>query len=153
MEAKDWGMLGALTCGVFLFFMVLGVGISSYVTFTQCQKTDSNAHFKQGSMWAVYPTVAYFCIRLFESVRVYFDRFYRGIDSSEGGKERAGWVSIGYVVMLASVAGLYHLMDSSIEAVCIPTIDEATRFRQGMLKRQADKARAAESTPALEEQK
>lgn len=146
---REWGMLIALTCGVFLFFMLLGTGLSSYTTWAQCEKTDSGANFKQGAYWALYPALGYFVIRTFEGLRVYFDRFYRGLDTSDAGKERAGWVSVGYVMMLAAVAGMFALMDSSIEAVCIPTIDEATRFRQDMLKRQAEKQKALESTPAV----
>ena len=52
-------------------------------------------------------------------------------------------------MMLAAVAGMYSMMDHSIEGVCVPTIDEAQKFKQDMLKRQADKAKAQESTPAV----
>jgi len=148
----DLGMMALMAACIFLFFMFLGVGISSYTTFEKCQKTDTAAHFTQGTYWAAYPAVAYIVVRTFNEFRVYFDRFYRSLDTSELGKQR-GWVSVGYVMMLAAVAGLFGLMDASIEAVCIPTVDEATRFRQDMLKRQAEKARAQESTPALQEQK
>ena len=127
----------------------MGVGASSYTTYAKCQKTNSAVHFKQGALWSVYPTIAYMIIRTFEAFRIYFDRFYRSIDTSEAGKDRAGWISVGYVVMLAAVAGMFSLMDHSIEGVCVPTIDEAQKFKQDMLKRQADKAKAQESTPAV----
>jgi polyhydroxyalkanoate synthesis regulator phasin len=46
--------------------------------------------------------------------------------------------------MLASVAGMFSLMDQSVEAVCIPTKDEAQKFKDDMLKR------AQETTPAVQ---
>ena len=145
----DWGMMFAMASLIFLFFMFMGVGASSYTTYMKCQKTNSSVHFKQAAIWSVYPTISYMIIRTFEGFRIYFDRFYRSIDTSQAGKDRAGWISVGYVVMLAAVAGMFSLMDHSIEGVCVPTIDEAQKFKQDMLKRQADKAKAQESTPAV----
>jgi hypothetical protein len=151
--ARDWGMLFMVGLGIYVFFMFLGVGISSYVTFAKCQKTDSTAHFKQGAIWGIYPFVTYILVRALEVIRIHFDNTYKSFDTSESCKGRAPWLSVGWCLMLASLAGLYGLMDSSIEAVCIPSVDEATQFRQGMLRRQAELAKMQESTPALVEQK
>lgn len=146
---RDVGILLAMTAGIYIFFLFLGVGASSYVTFSKCGKTDTKSHFIQGSIWASYPTIAYLIIRTFEFIRVQFDKFYRSIDSSEGGATRAGWVSVGYVMMLAAVAGMYTMMDSSIRDVCVPTVDEAQAFKEKILQRQAAKAKAQEVTPAV----
>lgn len=148
-SARDVGMLLAMSAGIYLFFMLMGVGASSYATFAKCEKTDTKAHFVQGAMWSLYPTVAYLIIRTFECLRIYFDRFYRSIDTTAEGSARAGWVSVGYVMMLASVAGMYSMMDSSIIQVCIPSVDEAQLFKEKLLKRQAAKAKAQEVTPAV----
>jgi len=149
VDFRSLGLLLAITLGVFVFFMFLGTGLSSYVTFAQCGKTDSGSHFKQGALWALYPSLAYLVTRGVGRFRVYFERFFRGWV----GEERAAWVSVGYVVMLGAVAGMYSMMDASIEEVCVPSVDEATRFRQDMLKRQAEKAAtvaaAQETTPAV----
>lgn len=149
-SGKDIALLIGMTLMVYVFFMFLGVGISSYATFSTCQKTNTSVHFQQGALWAIYPTVGYAVTRSIEAFRIYFDRFYRGFDGSVSGAERAGWVSIGYVMMLTAVAGMYGLMDTSITDVCVPSIDEATKFKQDMLKRQAAKAAAHESTPAVQ---
>jgi|LauGreDrversion4_2_1035121.scaffolds.fasta_scaffold05838_8 hypothetical protein len=152
-SARELGLLLAIAAGIYLFFMFLGVGLSSYATFSKCEKTDVSAHFIQGSLWAIYPTVAFLIIRSFEFIRVYFDKFYRGLDSSPAGASRAGWVSVGYVVMLAGIAGMYSLMDSSILKVCVPTVDEAQAFKEKLLKKQAEKAAAQEVTPAVQGKK
>jgi hypothetical protein len=146
---RDWGLVGIITFVIYLLFLLLGVGFSSYITFSECQKTDAASHFKQASLWALYPTVAYFLMRVFSGIRVYFDRFYRGFDSSDAGKTRAGWISIGYVMMLGCLVGLFPLIDYSVESVCIPTIDEATRFREAMMLHQKKKAELQETTPAV----
>lgn len=148
-SARDVGLLLAMTAGIYLFFMFMGVGCSSYATFSKCGKTDTKVHFIQGAIWSLYPTIAYLIIRTFEALRVYFDKFYRGLDTSQAGATRAGWVSVGYVMMLAAVAGMYHMMDSSIADTCVPTVDEAQAFKEKMLKRQAEKAKAQEVTPAV----
>jgi hypothetical protein len=147
---RDAGLLLAAMCAVYLFFLLFGVGLSSLVTFNSCSKTDTTVHFRQSAFWALYPTIAYIVVRSLEILRVQFDKFYRGIDTSEGGIQRAGWISVGYVMMISSLAGLYAMMDYSIEGVCIPTIDEATAFRQDMLAAQAKKAAAQEATPAVQ---
>jgi hypothetical protein len=55
--------------------------------------------------------------------------------------------------MLACIAGVYNLYTTSKTSVCIPDIDEATRFKQEMLKRQQEKEEALkeaqETTPAV----
>jgi hypothetical protein len=65
----------------------------------------------------------------------------------------AGWVSVGYVMTLACIVGIYGLSYNSHKAVCIPSIDEADTFRKNMLQRQVEqdqKIKAAqESTPAV----
>ena len=151
--AGDYGMLLAMAAGIYVFFLLMGVGVSSYTSFSKCEKTDTRVHFVQSSIWAIYPTVSYLLIRAFEFIRVYFDRFYRGLDTSPEGAQRAGWISVGYVVMLAALAGMYSMMDSTINDVCIPTQDEAQAFKQKMLERQLQKEKAQEVTPAVSEKK
>lgn len=152
-SARDFGILLALSAGVYIFFLFMGVGLSSYATFTQCEKTNVQSHFVQAAIWASFPTLAFVVIRTFEVIRVQFDKFYRGIDTSPAGAMRAGWVSIGYVTMLAGVAGMYYLMDSSVRDVCVPSVDEAQAFKDKLLKRQAEKAKAQEVTPAVSAKK
>ncbi len=152
-SASEYGWLLAMTAGIYIFFLLMGVGASSYSSFSKCQKTDTRVHFVQGAIWSVFPTVAYLLIRTFEIIRVYFDRFYRGIDTSPEGAQRAGWISVGYVMMLAALAGMYSMMDSTINDVCVPTQDEAQAFKQKMLERQAQKEKAQEITPAVEAKK
>lgn len=150
-STSEIGLFLGLGFVIYAFFFLLGFGFSSLITFQECEKTDSGKNAIEGAIWAVYPTVAWFLIRPFEIVRQHFDRFYLSIDSS--GTERAGWISVGYVLMLACIAGIYNLYSSSKSSVCIPNIDEATRFKQEMLKRQQEKEEAIkeaqEATPAV----
>jgi hypothetical protein len=139
-----------LVIGVlYLVFVLVGVGLSSLVTYSECQKTNVEAHFTQASYWAIYPTVSYMIMRVFLVLRRHFDIFYRGLDTSPAGAERAGWISIAYVMMLACFIGLFPLNEYSVTAVCVPTVDEANTFRNAMLAQQAEKAKAQETTPAV----
>jgi hypothetical protein len=139
--------------GIFIYtvFYLLGMAFSSLVSYQHCGKTDTTKNAVEGLIWAAYPTAAWFIIRPLEFIRVHFDRFYLSFDSA--GQERAGWISIGYILMLACMMGIYSLSSRSISNVCIPDIDEATRFKQQMLKRQEEKEQklkeAQELTPAV----
>jgi hypothetical protein len=151
--AREWGIMFGLGCGIYAFFFLLGFGFSAAATFHECEKADAAKNAKYGAIWAAYPTAAWFIIRSFEILRVQFDRFYRSFDSSEGGIERAGWISIGYFLTLACVVGMYGLVGDSVKDVCIPSVDEATRFKESMVARKAEKdaaiKAAQESTPAV----
>jgi len=98
----------------------------------------------------VYPTLAWFLIRSFEILRQYFDRFYLMFDSNV---EMARWVSVGYVITLGCIVGIYGLIYNSSKIVCIPNIDEVAKFKQDLLDKQKehdDTIKAAqESTPAV----
>jgi hypothetical protein len=139
-----------LGAAIYAFFFLLGFGFSSAATFYDCEKVDPAANAVQGAIWAVYPTIAWFIIRTFEIVRQYFDRFYMMFDPTPS---NAGWVSVGYVMMLACIVGIYGLSYNSHKAVCIASIDEVAQFKKNMLERQAEhdqKIKAAqESTPAV----
>ena len=86
---RDVAFLVGLGAGIYAAFFLLGFGFSTAVSFEECGKIDTQKNATQGAIWAMYPTVAWFIIRSFEILRVQFDRFYRSIDSSEGGVERA----------------------------------------------------------------
>jgi hypothetical protein len=139
-----------LGCGIYAFFFLLGFGLSAATSFYECEKVDPSANAVQGAIWAVYPTVAWFVIRVFEIVRQYFDRFYLMFDPNPA---NAGWVSVGYVMTLACIVGIYGLSYNSHKAVCIASIDEVAQFKQHMLERQvqheAEIKAAQESTPAV----
>jgi hypothetical protein len=151
--AREWGIMIGIGCGLYAVFFLLGFGFSAVATFQECQKADASKNAKYGAIWAVYPTIAWFIIRSFEILRVQFDRFYRSFDSSEGGIERAGWISIGYFLTLACVIGMYGLVGDSVKDVCIPSVDEATKFKQNLLAQKEAKdaaiKAAQESTPAV----
>ena len=152
-SAREWAIMAGIGFGLYAFFFLLGFGFSATATFYECEKTDASKNAKYGALWAIYPAVAWFIIRSFEILRVQFDRFYRAFDSTEAGIERAGWISIGYFLTLACVVGMYGLVGDSVKDVCIPSMDEATKFRQEMLEQKAAKdaaiKAAQESTPAV----
>ena len=150
---REWGIMIGVGLGLYAFFFLLGFGFSAASTFQSCEKVDSAKNAKHGAIWAAYPGIAWFIIRTFEILRVQFDRFYRSFDSTTEGIERAGCISIGYFLTLACVVGMYGLVGDSITDICIPSVDEATRFKQDMLDKKAEKDAAVkaaqESTPAV----
>ena len=60
------------------------------------------------------------------------------------------WLSIGYVLSLASLAGIFSLSSSSIQNICVASIDEAQEFRDRLAAQQAAKDAAAKVKAAQE---
>jgi len=152
-SGKEAGIVFGIGLVIYLAFFLLGFGFSTLITFRECEKTDQSKSAIQASIWAVYPTLAWYVIRTFDFLRAYFDRFYLMFDGEAGSKDRATWISIAYVLTLACVAGIYGMSSTSISEICIPDIDEATRFKQDMVERQKEKdakiKAAGETTPAV----
>lgn len=149
-SSREAMMVVGIGAGIYAFFFLLGYGFSSASTFYDCEKMDPYTNAKQGAIWALYPTIAWFIIRTFEILRQYFDRFYLMFDSNT---EMAKWVSIGYVITLGCIVGIYGLVYNSSKIVCIPNIDEVAQFKQHMLDKQREHddtiKQAQESSPAV----
>jgi hypothetical protein len=90
----------------------------------------------------VYPTIAWYVVRILAIFRTKFDDVFT-----------SPWLSIGYVLTLASLAGIFSLSSNSTQSICVASIDEAQEFRTRLAAQQAAKAakvRASEeSTPAV----
>lgn len=130
---------------VYALFLGVGVGLSFAFAFGSCQKTDLEKSMNHAAVWAAYPTAAFYVIRI-------FDVFRRTFDDILG----SPWISIGYVVALAALAGVFSLSSNSIQGVCVASMDEAQEFRQRLAAQQAAKDAAAkvksaeQSTPAAQ---
>ena len=130
---------------VYGLFFGVGVGLSFAFAFGSCQKTDTEKSLKHAAIWAAYPTLAFYIVRVFDFFRRMFDDIFG-----------SPWISIGYVVALAALAGIFSLSSNSIQTICVASLDEAQEFRQRLARQQAAKdaaaqVRAAEqSTPVAE---
>jgi hypothetical protein len=130
---------------VYGLFFGVGVGLSFAFAFGSCQKTDTEKSLKHAAIWAAYPTAAFYIVRVFDFFRRMFDDIFG-----------SPWISIGYVVALAALAGIFSLSSNSIQTICVASLDEAQEFRQRLARQQAAKdaaaqVRAAEqSTPVAE---
>jgi len=128
---------------VYAIFFGIGVGLSVAFAFSQCQKMDTDKSMKYAAIWAAYPAIAWYVIRVFDFFRNMFDDLFG-----------SPWISIGYVLMLAGLAGVFSLQSTSIQNICVSSIDEAQAFRNRLVAIQADKdakakvKAAQESTPA-----
>jgi len=140
-EAMYVGLAGL---AIYAIFFGLGTGLSVAFAFSNCQKMDTEKSMKYGAVWAVYPAIAWYIIRAFDFFRRMFDDLFG-----------PPWISIGYLIMLAGLAGIFSLQSTSIQNICVTSIDEAQAFRDKLAALQADKdakakANAAqESTPAV----
>jgi len=124
---------------VYGLFLGVGVGLSFSFAFGSCQKVDTEKSIKYAAIWAAYPTAAFYVVRVFD----FFRRMFDDILGSP-------WISIGYVVALAALAGVFSLSSSSIQNICVASLDEAQEFRRKLAVQQAAKDAAAKVKAAQE---
>ena len=147
----DSAIIKIAICGAVVYALFFGLGVGYAVAFSasECQKVDTKSAMYEAAWWALNPLVAWVFISV-PYIRIQFDKFFMMLSIPAS---TAVWVSFGYVIMLASIAGIFNLRASAVQAACKPTIDEADEFRKRMLERQrahnAEIAAAAETTPAV----
>jgi hypothetical protein len=123
----------------------VGVGLSFAFAFGSCQKMDTEKSIKYAAIWAAYPTFAFYIVRVLGVFRRMFDDIFG-----------SPWISIGYVVALAALAGIFSLSANSIQNICVASLDEAQEFRRKLAVQQAAKDAAAkvkaaeQSTPVAQ---
>ena len=150
VDAKFIGLIAACAVGMYALFMVLGLLLCVLFSSIECGKIDWASAAKEGALWALYPT-GWWCVISVPYIRMYFDKFF--VSFLGLSPETAVWVSFGYVIMLASVAGLFGMRAQAVSTACVPSVDEADAFRKRMIelqrKKNADIEAANESTPAV----
>ena len=124
---------------MYAIFFGVGTGLSVAFAFESCKKVDMDKSLKFGAIWAVYPAIAWYVIRIFAIFRTKFDDVLT-----------TPWISIGYVLALASLAGIFSLSSNSIQNICVASIDEAQEFRDRLAAQQAAKDAAAKVKAAQE---
>lgn len=130
---------------VYGLFLGVGVGLSFAFAFGSCQKMDTEKSIKYAAIWAAYPAVAFYIVRVLGVFRRMFDDIFG-----------SPWISIGYVVALAALAGVFSLSANSIQNICVASLDEAQEFRRKLAVQQAAKDAAAkvkaaeQSTPVAQ---
>jgi hypothetical protein len=127
---------------IYALFFGVGTGLSVAFAFESCKKVDTEKSMKYAAVWAVYPAIAWYIVRVFAIFRTKFDDVFA-----------SPWISIGYVLTLASLAGIFSLSSNSMQTICVASIDEAQEFRNKLAAQQAAKnakvKAAQESTPAV----
>ena len=136
---QEFIYVGLAGVALYALFFGVGTGLSVAFAFQSCQKVDVDKSLKFGAIWAAYPGIAWYIIRIFAIFRTKFDDVLT-----------TPWLSIGYVLALASLAGIFSLSSSSIQNICVASIDEAQEFRDRLAAQQAAKDAAAKVKAAQE---
>ena len=139
MEMKNL-VMSILAVYAFLFFMGMIVSVSS--SGIQCGKTDGGEHAKQGAIWATYPTIVYGLTTYFPILR----RFaVNTLTSTFGiGGDKVEMIAVGYLMMLVSWIATVWNLHSTEKAVCNPSVDEMSEFKQRLTQKLKEKQEAEE---------
>jgi hypothetical protein len=139
LSVPSWSTFGMAVGAIYAFFFLLGLGLASYASMMKCQKTATAAQSVDAALFSLYPTLAYALAAAVGKFRVHFDRVYRSLDTSEAGITRAGWISIAYIMLLATLAGVMNLVDNATRVACVSSAQEAATFRQKLLQETAQR--------------
>jgi hypothetical protein len=150
VDAKFIGLIAACAVGIYALFMVLGLLLCVLFSSIECGKIDWASAAKEGALWGLYPAGVW-CVISVPYVRIQFDKFFVSFLGLSA--ETAVWVSFGYAIMLAAVAGMFGMRSEAVSKACVPSIDEADAFRKRMIelqrKKNAEIEAAKETTPAV----
>ena len=129
---------------VYAVTFIVGMIISISSSGIQCQKVDMAEHAKEGAIWATYPTIVYGLTTYFPVLRRFavntLQSYFRV------GPEYVEIVAVGYLMMLISwVATVWNLHNTE-KSVCNPSVDEMSRFKENVLKRQKEKQEAEQKS-------
>lgn len=125
---------------VYSLFLGIGVGLSAYVGYQGCKKTDWTESAKQSALFALNPAVTYLIARTLELLRRHYDRVlvYVGVRNSV-------W-SIAAFMSTWILFQTILLVDESKRQICKPSASEATLFKNAVLADEAKRKAATTST-------
>lgn len=135
-------MIGA-TVAVYLLFVGLGFGLSSYSGYAKCGKSNNEVSGIAGAWYALTPAISYIIIRLYEGLRIQYDRFL-GIFGVQDPK----W-SIALFLSTWILYSTITLMSESERSICKPTPDESEAFKQAIKEKQASRKAAGAGPPGI----
>lgn len=136
----ELGKLAFAVLAVYGSMFLIGMIVSVSSSGIQCGKTDGAEHAKQGAIWAVYPTVVYGLTVYFPVLR----RFAANTLRSTFGlsEEYVEIAAVGYLMMLISWVATVWNISSTEKAVCNPSVDEMSEFKQNLAKKLKEKQEA-----------
>ena len=138
----ELGKLALAILAVYGSMFLIGMIVSVASSGIQCGKTDAAEHAKQGSIWAVYPTIVYGLTVYFPVLRRFAVNTLR---STFGLSEQyVEIVAVGYLMMLMSWIATVWNISTTEKAVCNPSVDEMSEFKQNLVKKLKEKQEAEE---------
>ena len=120
-----------------------GFIISMLSSYLQCSKTGVGTSIIQGLYFALLPTVAYAISGFFIFIRTPFGNTLKSFGMPE---DLAAWVSVGYIVMLASWISSVQVINATEKAVCQPSVNEMADFKKKLLSELQEKEKSKEYT-------
>lgn len=138
----ELGKLALAILAVYGSMFLIGMIVSVASSGIQCGKTDAAEHAKQGAIWATYPTVVYGLTVYFPILRRFAVNTLR---STFGLSEQyVEIVAVGYLMMLMSWIATVWNISTTEKAVCNPSVDEMSEFKQNLVKKLKEKQETEE---------
>lgn len=142
-------MKSILAVYVLTFFS--GWLISWVSGYMNCSKTSISENAKQGAIWGVYPTIVYAASTYYEPIRKPFVNTLTSFGVPENIKEVIG---VGYLLMLSVWIGTVWNIHNTTKAVCVPSVDEMSKFKTNLIsklkKKQEEEEAEKAKTPEVE---
>ena len=115
---------------VYVFLFVVGTILSTIAGYMLCGKTGASQNFKEGAIWAAYPTGVYIVATYFERVKAPYVNTLSNFGVPESIKDTIG---LGYLLMLGTWIASVWTIHNTEKGVCNPSIDEMAEFKKNLL--------------------
>lgn len=119
----------------FLVLFVGGMAMCFAITFYMCQKVGVVESVRESALFAMFPALVPGIVHFVPIILLPFENVLR--DSFGVAPEKAGYLGMGYIMMLLSWITGARLVGTIQKAVCVPTVDEVTEFKKHFQKKAA----------------
>ena len=121
---------------MFAIISVSGMSVLLVGTYMDCGKTDFSNAAKNGAIAGAFPSIVYFVSNILTFIRAPFENFFVGFGVEQGMASRLG---SGYITMLFVWPLMVWAFHDSQTKACVPTVDEMSKFKTGLMEKLKDK--------------
>lgn len=135
MDVSKW-MISVL--GVYGILFLIGLILTVISSQLQCSKVSWGQSALQGSYWAIFPSIVFIFASYFEVIRRPFSNtlksfIFKNTVSTPDSDHTVAVLAIGYLLMLSSWVSTVMATNNIGKAVCNPSVNEMTTFRNQLL--------------------
>ena len=143
----DFSKWNTIVAGsIFGLLIGCGFGLSILLSTLHCNKQDMSVSFSEGLSWAFYPTIVYILLQISPwLLSIFTDGVGKLLGYFKYTTDPTGYetMAIVYALILVGLIVTTRLVHKIEVAVCKPSTQELSAFKENLLKQLKEKEEAA----------